>query len=56
MLPVDVEPNPPKPAPGAALLLEACALNCRLLMLSIEGVMEGLTRSVYAGDSKLLSQ
>jgi hypothetical protein len=27
-------PNPPNPAPGAAArLLEACALNCRLLIM-----------------------
>jgi hypothetical protein len=37
VLPVEVEPNPPKPTPDAARLLEACNLNCRLLMLDMFG-------------------
>lgn len=35
MLPVEVEPNPPNPTPDAARLLEACDLNCRLLILDV---------------------
>lgn len=36
MLPDAVEPKPPKPVPDAARLLEACDLNCRLLMMLCE--------------------
>jgi hypothetical protein len=44
VVPAVLPPKPPKPVPGAARLLEACDLNCRLLM--VERGMRARTKKV----------